>query len=195
MRRIHWAAEVQDAHLVEGLLRANGIQAWSFDSGIVRLNWMNMLAYGGCRVMVGDADVEQALQIVSAYRTGGLALQDDEADMPRCPACVTCAAHDDPAPRRGVFAFLLAYSWFLPVVLLIANRYGASRWIEWTSGVLAVALVIPGVVGRLIKSRLLCSHCGHAWRAPPRSSFGEMARAVDTAERNAVATLMDRKSP
>ena len=187
MRRIHWTAEVQDAHVVEGLLRAHGIEAWSFDSGILRLNWMNTLAYGGCRVMVADVDVERALQVVRAYRDGALALPDEDIDIPRCPVCSKCASRDDPAPRRGVFAFLIAYYWVFPMVFVISSAYSASRWIEWSSGLLAVALVFPGVVGRLVKSRFRCSSCGYAWRAPPRCSFGEMARTVEAARRDAGA--------
>jgi hypothetical protein len=196
MRRIHWATEVQDAQVVEGLLRAHGINAWTFDSGIVRLNWMNVMAYGGCRVMVADADVERALQIVRAYRDGELALPDEDVDSPCCPACDKGAGQDDPAPRRNVFAFLIAYYWVLPVMFVIAFAHGASRWIEWSIGLLAVALVVPGVVARLVKSRFRCPRCGHAWRAPPQRSFGEMARAVDAAQRNPrTESLTDGNAP
>jgi hypothetical protein len=196
MRRIHWAAEVQDAHVVEGLLHAHGIAAWSFDSGILRLNWMNVLAYGGCRMMVANADVEQALQIVRAYRDGELALPDEDADGPRCPACDRCIGLENPASRRGVFAFLIAYYWALPVVLVIASASAASRWIAWSAALLALALIFPGVVGRLIKSRFRCSKCGHTWRAPPRRSFSEMTRAVEAAQRDSgTAPSMDHAAP
>ncbi|MEO7324803.1 MAG: DUF2007 domain-containing protein [Dokdonella sp.] len=183
MRRIYWAVEVQDAHIVESLLHARGIGAWSFDSGILRLNWLKVLAYGGCRVMVANSDVEQALQIVRAYRAGELALPDEDADSPRCPACDRCVSLENPAPRRGVFAFLIACYWALPM-LAIASASAAFRWIAWSGGLLALTLFLPGVVGRLVKSRFRCSDCGHTWRAPPRHSFGEMARTVEAAERN-----------
>lgn len=179
MQRIDWAAETQDAQIVEGLLRVHGIDARSFDTGVVRLNWLQTLAYGGCRVMVADADVEAARRIVDAYRNGGFALADDEVERPCCPTCRQCAGEEDARPRRAMFLLLLVYELiFVPIFLLIKTPI-AMTWFAAACVFFNFALVYPGFAAWVIKSRFLCANCGHAWRAPPQLTFQAMSHAVN----------------
>lgn len=179
MQRIHWAAETQDAHIVEGLLRVHGIDAWSFDTGIVRLDWLQTLAYGGCRVMVADADAEPARRIVEAYRKGEFAFADEEIECPCCRACLQHAGEEDVRPRRAMFLLLVLYDWIFSALFLLITIPIAMAWFLATCLVFNLALVFPGFAAWVIKSRFLCTNCGHAWRAPPRLTFEAMSRAVE----------------
>ncbi len=180
MRRIYWAAEAQDAHIVEALLRGHGIGAWSFDTGIVRLDWLKTLAFGGCRVMVADADAEQAHRVVAAYRDGELALTDEEVDRLCCPDCHGFGGEDDTRPRRLVFLVLIFSDPLMAALLFLlrtpqAISLFAAAWIAFN-----VAFIFPGVAAWMVKSRFRCTSCGHAWRAPPQQTFAEMARSVNS---------------
>ncbi|MEO6689415.1 MAG: DUF2007 domain-containing protein [Dokdonella sp.] len=179
MRRIYWAAEAQDAHIVEALLRGHGIGAWSFDTGIVRLDWLKTLAFGGCRVMVADADAERAHHVVAAYRGDELALTGEEIDSLCCPRCQTFKGEDDPLPRRLIFLVLIVSDPLMAGLLYLfqtppAISLFAAAWIAFN-----VALIFPGVAGWVVKSRFRCMSCGHAWRAPTKQTFREMSRIVE----------------
>lgn len=178
MQRVHWAAETHDAYVVEGLLRANGIVAWTFDAGIVRLDWLKTLAFGGCRVMVADSDAEPAWHIVNAYRRGEFALADEEIDRPRCPACLRSAGQEDRRPRRAIFLLLAVSDWIFSVLFLLIRSPGTMALFLAACVAFNVILVFPGLAAWAVKSRFLCTNCARAWRAP-RPSYQAMSRAVE----------------
>lgn len=180
MRRIHWAAEAPDAHIVEALLRSHGIGAWSFDTGIVRLDWLKTLAFGGCRVMVADADAEQAYRVVIAYRDGELALADEAVERTCCPHCHSIDSQDDPRPRRLIFLILIFSDPLVAVLSFLLRTSTAISLFAAACIAFNIALILPGVAAWVVKSRFRCISCGHAWRAPPQQTFAEMSRSVDS---------------
>lgn len=113
MRRIHWTLDLQEAEIVAGLLRAEGIDAFVFDAGVVRQNWGTALAYGGYRVMVSPLQAEQARQLLIAWRQGEYALPDDLDDALRCPRCAGTDIRPD-QQRRG-WSFVVVSLFGLPI--------------------------------------------------------------------------------
>lgn len=68
-----------EAEIVRSLLESEGIQAFVFDAGHVQINWAISNAVGGVRVMVNPQDLEQAEELVKAWRDGELEqVLDDE---------------------------------------------------------------------------------------------------------------------
>ena len=179
MRRAYWTADFAEAHVVEAMLRAHGVNAHVFDAQMVRQDWFKTLALGGYRVMVADADTTRAADLVGQYRSGTLAFADEAVERPACPQC-TMPGHDDPAPRRIVFALLSAAEavftlWFLSLArgsdaILALVLYGS-------------AIVIPMVAlvsTRYLRGCYVCSQCATHWRTRP-TAFETMAHEVDTA--------------
>lgn len=179
MRRIYWAAEAQDAQIVEALLRGHGIGAWSFDTGIVRLDWLKTLAFGGCRVMVSDADEERAHRVVAAYRDGDFALTHEEVEHPCCPYCHGFDTEEDPRPRRMIFLILIFSGPLVVVLSFLLKASSAISLFAVACVTFGIALIFSGIAAWVVKSRFRCTSCGRAWRAPPQQTFREMSRSVD----------------
>lgn len=177
MIRAHWAADSSDAQIVAALLQAHGIHAWAFDIGIVRLDWMQTLTFGGCRVMVADADVQQARALLQAHAEGALAFASAQTDQPGCPHCGAADADEDPRPRRLVFLVLIAAgSVMAPILLFLGSSALVAAWM-----LAYLLLIMPGVVDRIVKSRYRCRRCVHSWRAPPLP-FRQLARMAADGE-------------
>lgn len=113
MRRIHWTLDLQEAEIVAGLLRAEGIDAFVFDEGVVRQNWATALAYGGYRVMVAAPQAEQGRLVLTAWRQGEYALPEEADDALHCPRCN--ATDIQPDRRRRGWSFVVAYVLGLPI--------------------------------------------------------------------------------
>lgn len=177
MIRTHWTADSSDAQIVAALLQAHGIHAWAFDTGVVRLDWTQTLAFGGCRVMVADADAQQARALLQAYAEGALAFASAQTDQPGCPRCGAADADEDPRPRRLVFLVLIAAgSVIAPVVFSLDSPALVAAWM-----LSYLLLITPGVVDRLIKWRYRCRQCARSWRAPPLP-FRTLARMAADGE-------------
>jgi hypothetical protein len=170
--RAHWTADSSDAQIVAALLRAHGLRAWAFDTGVVRLDWTQTLAFGGCRVMVADADALQARALLQAYAEGTLAFPSAQTDQPGCPHCGGADADEDPRPRRLVFLVLIA----APVMLFLNSPALVAAWM-----LSYLLLIAPGVVDWLIKWRYRCRQCARSWRAPPLP-FRTLARMAADGE-------------
>lgn len=179
MQCVHWAAETNDACAVEGLLCAGGISAWTFDAGIVRLDWLKTLAFGGCRVMFADSDAQPARRITDAYRKCEFALAAEHIEPPCCPACHRCAGEEDPAPRRAILLLLIVSDWLLAALFMFIKAPNTMAWILSACRAFNLVLVSPGFAARAIKSRFVCTNCGHAWRALPRLTYQAMSRAIE----------------
>jgi hypothetical protein len=170
--RAHWTPDFAEAHIVETLLRAEGIQAWVFDGLLVRQDWFKTLMFGGYRIMVPDADGARALEITRAFRNGELSVPEDEIERPPCPRCDGGRGIEDPRPRRGVFALLIVLELLGGTLLLLA-------FVPALFFMLSLLVLIPGVLAWTIKWRYRCPVCRTAWRAPPQRSFAAMARDVE----------------
>lgn len=67
-----------DAHILCGLLEAEGIATVAGDAHLVQANPFLTTAVGGVRVLVYETDIVRAREILQAYRNGDYALQEDE---------------------------------------------------------------------------------------------------------------------
>ena len=182
MKRAHWSSDYADAHVVEAMLKANGLHAWVFDAGVSRIDWFKTLAYGGYRVMVPDGDFERARALVASYRDGALEVGADDGDGVCCPRCGTGDAISDPGPRRRAFALLIAsdvIAWGLASTIRDAGIAGIARTTWFIASTLAF-----GALCLATTSRYRCAACKAAWRAQP-SDFATLSHTVDAATREA----------
>ena len=69
---------VMDAHVVCSCLEAAGIPAYIADAQIVQTSSLWAPALGGARIMVQARYVEDAREVIAAFNSGALALQDED---------------------------------------------------------------------------------------------------------------------
>jgi len=69
---------VMDAHVVYACLEAAGIPAYIADAQIVQTNSLWAPAVGGARIMVQARYVKDAQEVIAAFDSGALALQDED---------------------------------------------------------------------------------------------------------------------
>lgn len=67
-----------DAHILCGLLEAEGIATVAGDAHLVQANPFLTMAVGGVRVLVYERDLARAREILRAWRDGDYALSEDE---------------------------------------------------------------------------------------------------------------------
>ncbi len=173
LRRIDTTFDLPEAHIIVGLLRADGIDAYAFDTDFVRQDWFKAIAYGGYRILVPDEDVGSAGEIIRAYREAKPALS-DATDTP-CPVCSSSTYRDDPRPRRWVFAFYIV----LPLMQLPLLFYGrpseAQQFLRFVI-ILFASVTLPLLAIAYLKRRYLCDNCGHRWRDARRYSYAALNR-------------------
>lgn len=66
-----------DAFILCGCLKAAGLHAIVMDDQHVQAAFLLAAAIGGARVMVPDAELAQALEVMAAFERGELALGED----------------------------------------------------------------------------------------------------------------------
>jgi hypothetical protein len=179
MRRVYSTVDFSEAHVVEAMLNGAGVGAHILDRNMVRQDWFQTLAFGGYRVMVEDADSENAKALIDDYRSGALAIDEAVTDRPACPRCGT-PGQEDPFPRRLVFAWLIFADLLAVAALMVAERareYGLP--ILLVANLVGVP-VLAIVVSRWLKSRYRCVACSACWRARP-VPHAEAAREVEAA--------------
>lgn len=179
MRRVHWTPDLIEAHIVANLLREHGVSAWAFDTEFVRQDWFKVLAFGGYRVMVSNADTDAALHVVGAYRNGELALPDEDVERPRCPACNMDNGYEDARPRRVVFMILIASAPLMWITLSLLRAPAELSWFAASYLIFQLALIWPGLAAYAITWRYRCAGCGRSWHAPPQRAFSDMTRVVE----------------
>jgi hypothetical protein len=67
----------QEAQLLSGCLRAAGIAAEAGDTGIVQAHSLLAIAVGGACLRVPQTQLQEAREVLAAFRRGELALEDD----------------------------------------------------------------------------------------------------------------------
>lgn len=72
---------VMDAHVVCSCLEAAGIPAYIADAQIVQTNSLWAPAVGGARIMVQARYVEDAKEVIAAFNSGALALQNEDKSI------------------------------------------------------------------------------------------------------------------
>jgi hypothetical protein len=70
--------DATDAHVVCSCLQAAGLDAMLGDANLVQTNALWSIALGGARVLVPQAQVDAAKEIIAAFERGDLALPDDD---------------------------------------------------------------------------------------------------------------------
>lgn len=185
MQRVWRTPDPDEAMLLASFLRANGLHAWAFDHGMVRLDWLKALAFGGCRIMVDDDEADRARSLLADWRSRALEVPAEPGDQPICPR----SGHEgevDPVPRRIAFAGVIAFCflpWALPLDLGLefAGASIESRTLVAVLPTLAwSAIAVPLIVTRLLRDRYWCPACGHRWRAHAEP-WVRLAAAVDKA--------------
>jgi hypothetical protein len=178
MRRVHTTYDLLEGHILTGMLRENGVEAWLFDADFVRQDWFKMLAYGGYRIVVADDAVAAARALLQEYRSGQLTQPD--ADAAVCPHCGQAACIDDPQPRRNVFLAMLILP-FVEFGLLAAWHPSHRQIFDWFAVSVVLYTSMPWLLMRYFKWRMRCTQCGHAWRQPPAHGYAQLMRLAEVA--------------
>lgn len=66
-----------DAHVVCACLQAGGVPAFVADANLVQMHSLIGVAVGGARILVPEARVAEAMEIIAAFNRGDFALPDD----------------------------------------------------------------------------------------------------------------------
>jgi hypothetical protein len=179
MQRAYWSADFAEAHIVEAMLRAHGVQAWVFDALLVRQDWFRTLMFGGYRVMVPDGDASRAAELLDGYRTGRLAVPEEAVERPACPRCAMPGS-DDPAPHRFVFMLLIAAYALITTGLMVLQWSDAPSMLVASLVCFSFVPFVAITLARWLKGRYFCTQCGAHWRTRSMP-FSVMAREADAA--------------
>ena len=76
--------DATEAHLLCSCLKASGLPAMVADANLVQTHSLISVAVGGARVMVPEAYVERAQEVLEAFHRGDFAL-DEDADVGSVP--------------------------------------------------------------------------------------------------------------
>ncbi len=161
LRRVDTTFDLTEAHIVVGLLRAEGIDAYLFDADFVRQNWLKAIAFGGYRILVRDADVSTARGHIRTYRDTKTTLSHSD-DAP-CPSCSSTAYRDDPRPRRWVFAIYTALQ-LVPLAIFMKAGTSAARGLVAGFMLTAADTLLALAAIFYVKRRYVCDLCGYRWR-------------------------------
>jgi hypothetical protein len=80
--------DLTEADLARSLLAAAGIQAWTRDENLVRLDWFYSNLVGGIRLQVDAADAQAAEEVLDQPAPGAIQFgREKEFVQPQCPRC------------------------------------------------------------------------------------------------------------
>lgn len=116
MRCVHRSFDHTEAEIVGGLLRAEGCPAHVFENGLSRLRWYEVIAFGGARVMVDDADLDSAIEVLARWRKGDYCLASDDC----CPRCNSPEIEENPNYRG--WSYFVSCGLGLPVLPVLKCR-------------------------------------------------------------------------
>lgn len=113
--------DLPEALLAKGKLDSAGIQTFLADDNLVRTDWFWSNAIGGVKLQVGEADAQEALDLLSEDIPESLPAEDKVAfRQPKCPQCGSLDVRYD-SPLQGL---RLAVLWVLPIPM----PAGKKRW-------------------------------------------------------------------
>lgn len=124
-----------EAHLIQGALRAGGLDAHVPDANISQTHSLMTVALGGVRVVVPAEQLEAAQEILKARDMGELRLPDEEGDEPPPPAKAVLSTPVF-SPDRALLLSIL----FTPV-FAIAVQIANARMLQRHTGMAAQWLV------------------------------------------------------
>jgi hypothetical protein len=174
LRRIDTAFDLLEAHIIAGMLEAEGIAAYVFDTGFVRQDWFKAIAYGGYRIMVADEDVPAAIARIQRYRDDTTPLSD--ASDPPCPKCASHAYRDDPRPRCRLFLVWILLQ-AVTLLFLVRSNQAHPEMLIVVSLPIAIYVTLIVMLLLYVRHRFVCDACGHRWRDANRRSYTVLARA------------------
>lgn len=125
MQRLHWTLDLHEAQIFAGLLQSEGMDAFVFNEGIVRMAWHRALAFGGYQIWVSAADHARASALLAAWRRGELALADEPDEALACPRCHAPDAQPD--QRRRGWSFVVFHLFSVPLPWRWQRRVHCGR--------------------------------------------------------------------
>lgn len=178
MQCVWRTADPEEACIVASFLRSQGVQAWAFDHGMVRLDWFQALALGGCRIMTSAGEAEYARDLMADWRASHF--EDAEPLADQC--CVRCSSvgAPDPVPRRLAFASVLAFELGVPGVIIVGLSDEQALLSAFIVAFAWPLVAVPAIAIQLLARRFRCISCGHRWRTTP-DPFADAARNVEAA--------------
>lgn len=131
-------ADLREAQIAAGLLRAEGMLVVLPEEQITQTNFLLSQAVGGCRLCVAEGDAEAALALIAPHRVGRAAALDWRSHpdaVTTAPSSVFWAIMD---PTGGfawaslrkkftVTAFLALLTGFLVIAVFIAALFEAGQ--------------------------------------------------------------------
>jgi hypothetical protein len=123
------------AYLSQAKLESEGITSFVFDEYIINANWLYLIAIGGVKLKVGEADAQEAIRILEEVRDSipGIAEQPDEG----CPQCRSLSI------RYETFHLRRSY-----ILMAISALFGPE-----------FALFFP-----FFKQKWKCNKCSYEWK-------------------------------
>jgi hypothetical protein len=124
------------AYLSQAKLESEGIRSFVFDEHIINADWLYLIAIGGVKLKVGEADAEKAIRILKEVRDSvpGTSEQPGEG----CPRCLSSFIHYETFHVRRTY-----------IVMAISVLFGTQ-----------FAIFIP----IFIKKKWKCNSCGYEWK-------------------------------
>ena len=140
-----------EAHLLKGVLEANGLSPHVADANIVQANtWMTQ-AVGGVRVLVPTDQTEAALRAIAEYNAGAFQLEGEEAE----PAAIVSELKSSvfSPDRATLLSFFLTPAFGSTLLLANAISIGTAKqkflgWL-WFALLVAASAVAIAVMHRL----------------------------------------------
>jgi hypothetical protein len=121
-----------EAYIARALLEQHGITTFLFDQNFVAVNWFNLFAVSGLRLMVVEEEAAQACailaEVVAQPPAGATA---DAAVVPATPSCPECGSTDTTRVYSLIAAIAAFFIAKVPLLLRTTKwrcrQYG-HRW-------------------------------------------------------------------
>lgn len=97
-----------EAHIAKANLESAGIKSFVADEHTVNTQWLYSNAIGGVRLMVSEADVEEATEILACDFSESLE-NHSEAIGEKQDICPNCGSHDISAHTQGKRSAFLVF--------------------------------------------------------------------------------------
>ncbi|MGC2300443.1 MAG: DUF2007 domain-containing protein [Acidobacteriaceae bacterium] len=108
--------DLTEAMVAQSLLESTGIQAWTRDENLVRMDWFYSNLVGGVRLQVDAADAAAAAEVLNVPVPEAIAFgEKEEFVQPRCPRCGSINISFLGADRRAALASVTLLSVPLPL--------------------------------------------------------------------------------
>jgi hypothetical protein len=108
--------DLTESMVAQSLLESTGIQAWTRDENLVRMDWFYSNLVGGVRLQVDAADAAAAAEVLNVPVPEAITFgEKEEFVQPRCPRCGSINISFLGADRRAGLASVMLLSVPLPL--------------------------------------------------------------------------------